>query len=988
MKIHPKYIELTFKQAAMTRVLIMFSLLFASTTFGQIPGAIGIKFAFSGGYATSDDLAPTDQAGVVAVTNWNNLQANVPSGGDVAQRVAAEDVTWNINQDSAGNTLSGVTLTAGGFDDGWYTDQGGTGCANGRLLYDIWKVNTGAYSQAGFSSGAFQDGDGKEYATCTINNLPAPAYDVYVYISDNNGNYWGNVEANSTFACGNNPDTDGFNGSDFDPCDANPEFVTASSYNGGNSALNVNYVKMPHVVTSGGAITVTITEQGGEVGVAGIELVPSSDITMEQDVVPDYAETIPGDQVIFTAAFSNSPPVNLQWVDVSDGVTNTVNTGVVNVTNNEVVTSTLTVNNVQTGTSAYQLEAINANNSADISYSDPASLVVGNSPTPTNNIIVNYSGQAGPITFYPANWAVNPTNDLVYNFPIGSGLDTLSPGSGDFTGPGDGTASPNPAILDDGILWVPGSDATVKSQLVGCGPANVNGDYAAASVTYTLSTNLGAPYGFDLTNITVYGGWTDPGRNEQDYQILYSTVQDPTNFVVLALEDYTPGDPNGAVSENRTTLVPATGVLAHNVYAVEFNFVTPIYPHNGWEGYSQTVVEGPPSDGLVPVLVQDVNPLTAEDVAGSSLIMTAAFAGGTVQWQKVSGGVTNIINAGAVNVTNNGIVYSTLTVNPLTMNSAGSYSAVASSSQGVARSSACVVTVEPAPTPSGNVATAWAYQTSDVLPFGPTWGTNQLSLSLIYLQNPPTGGMGSGDFTAGNDDAGGLSVLTAGNYGEIVTSGHPAFAACGPNAGQYVIYTMPDSGTYGDDVTNIQIAGGWNDNGRNTQEYTVYYSTISDPTNFILLTSVSNSPDTGEGELRATFTSVSELLAGNVAQIYIDFTTPAGVPNGYSGYSQISVFGRASVSPPATPVSPSLSHTFSSNGNLILTGTGGTAYAPYTVLTTTNLLTPIADWTPFGGMDGNGQTIATGELNASGAFSNAIPININTPASFYMLKVQ
>jgi hypothetical protein len=234
-------------------------------------------------------------------------------------------------------------------------------------------------------------------------------------------------------------------------------------------------------------------------------------------------------------------------------------------------------------------------------------------------------------------------------------------------------------------------------------------------------------------------------------------------------------------------------------------------------------------------------------------------------------------------------------------------------------------------------------------------------------------------------------VLTDGNYGAIVpgSGGHPAFAACGSGAGQYVIYTMPNSGANGDDITNIQIAGGWNDNGRNTQEYTVYYSTVFNPTNFIMLTSVSNSPDTGESEIRATFTPVSGLLAGNVAQIYIDFTTPPGVPNGYSGYSEISVFGKASVTPPPSPVPPVVNHPYSSGGNLIVSGTGGTAYAPYTLLTTTNLLIPIADWTPLeGGTDGNGQTIAGGELNGSGAFSNAIPINAATPTSFFTLKVQ
>ena len=39
-------------------------------------------------------------------------------------------------------------------------------------------------------------------------------------------------------------------------------------------------------------------------------------------------------------------------------------------------------------------------------------------------------------------------------------------------------------------------------------------------MTYTMPVST---YGYDITNITVYGGWPDDGRNEQKYQILYST---------------------------------------------------------------------------------------------------------------------------------------------------------------------------------------------------------------------------------------------------------------------------------------------------------------------------------------------------------------------------------------------------------------------------------------------------------------------------------
>jgi len=65
-----------------------------------------------------------------------------------------------------------------------------------------------------------------------------------------------------------------------------------------------------------------------------------------------------------------------------------------------------------------------------------------------------------------------------------------------------------------------------------------------------------------------------------------------------------------------------------------------------------------------------------------------------------------------------------------------------------------------------------------------------------------------------------------------------------------------------------------------------------------------------------------------------------------------------------------------SGGNLILTGSGGTAGDPYTWLTSTNLRTPIALWV----------TNTTGSFDGSGNFSNAIPISLSTPAKFFRLR--
>ena len=158
------------------------------------------------------------------------------------------------------------------------------------------------------------------------------------------------------------------------------------------------------------------------------------------------------------------------------------------------------------------------------------------------------------------------------------------------------------------------------------------GNNAGLSLTYTLPTSTD---GWSLTNITVYGGWGDLGRDEQKYQVLYSTVSSPTVFNNLVSVDFLPSIPGGVQSATRTTLVPASGVMAQNVYAIEFNFNNAASePENGWEGYSEIVVAGVVSPP-VPVLTQDVTPGTAEDVVGSSLVLTAGFSGATsYQWLK------------------------------------------------------------------------------------------------------------------------------------------------------------------------------------------------------------------------------------------------------------------------------------------------------------------------------------------------------------------
>jgi len=612
---------------------------------------------------------------------------------------------------------------------------------------------------------------------------------------------------------------------------------------------------------------------------------PSGILT--QDTLPGYAETVVGDQVIFTAAFSNAPPVNLQWQHIAGGTTNNVSTGVANLTVNDNVTSTLTLNNVQTSDSGfYRLKADNATNGAAASsYSTSRQLAVGPTPAAINNVIVNYAAQTYPSSSgYIPPWVVD-TNDLnlIYGFTSGSGPGTFVQ-VGNFTGVPT-SCNADATILTDGLI---APITSVPNLAYVGGGTLISG--AGQSLTYTLNTTT---YGMDITNITVFGGWQDAGRDEQKYQVLYATFQAPTTFVPLLTADYVPGEPDNNPVVSRTTLVAASGVMVHNVAALKINFNVSPQPKAGWEGYSEILVGGTPTLGVVPSFY-DISPNTASDVVGGQIVISAVFSNYTgLYWTKNG---TNI--AGATSPT--------LTLNNVQLSDTGSYVCVATNVVDKTLSSAVAVTVYPAPAGTNNIITAIATQTSIDEVFTPTWATNMLGASLLPLSTLTSG---DGDFSGGSFNStatGGSdpSVLTDGTFGTIDfnQTGTHSWVTCigsgtGVNnaqGGNFVIYTLPAS-VHGYDITNIMTAGGWNDGGRDQQSYTVSYATAANPTYFQPLAVVSYNPTNpvGYSMSRATLTPVSGPLAKNVVALQFDMTWPAG-ENGFSGYSEIAAYGSPS----------------------------------------------------------------------------------------------
>jgi len=274
---------------------------------------------------------------------------------------------------------------------------------------------------------------------------------------------------------------------------------------------------------------------------------------------------------------------------------------------------------------------------------------------------------------------------------------------------------------------------------------------------------------------------------------------------------------------------------------------------------------------------------------------------------------------------------------------------------------------------TNNIITSIATQTGPgVDTFTPTWTVTPGSVIAGFLPSAVGAGNFSRDAGSGN-----TSILTDGQFGVINPPGgaSPGLVTAGTGGGgNSATYTLTNSAS-GYELTNIVISGGWSDAGRDQQHYTISYSTVANPTNFVALASVNYNPTlpgTVQSAVRATLSAASVTpLASSVARVKVDFTVPTG-ENGYSGYGEISLFGVAS-----PPSAPTVNRPTVVGGNLILTGSGGTPNSGYTWLTSTNVGAPLATWT----------TNTTGVFSGTGTFSNAIPVITSELERFFRLRI-
>ena len=302
-------------------------------------------------------------------------------------------------------------------------------------------------------------------------------------------------------------------------------------------------------------------------------------------VTPAAAADVVGSQVNFVAAFGGAAPVSYQWKVIKGGTTNNI-AGATN--------ATLSLLNLQlTNSASYQLQASNANG---ITVGTPSSLTVSSGPAAVNNVITAFAAQTGRGPSGATGLAFTPTWITSSNNSLIAGRSPSST-SGNFSLENSGrsvsalTAGGNGAIT---VIDGP-SGITTSTNYVTCG----NGGGAGASIIYSLT---GSATGYNLTNIMVYGGWGDAGRDQQAYTIYCSTISTPTVFTKLSTVNYNPSNPLSVQSATRATMTPASGALATNVAAVKFDFTSPS-SENGYCGYSQIALFGRPTLTSVPPIL-------------------------------------------------------------------------------------------------------------------------------------------------------------------------------------------------------------------------------------------------------------------------------------------------------------------------------------------------------------------------------------------------
>ena len=345
------------------------------------------------------------------------------------------------------------------------------------------------------------------------------------------------------------------------------------------------------------------------------------------NTLPASTTVAVGSNVVFTAAFSNSPPVSLQWQQIVSGspnVTNIINTGVVNVSNNGVTSSTLTLNNVQVAASAsYQLEAVNATNNAAVVFSTPASLTV-----------------VPPITWYTAGTYNSSFLDNTVLALAGSAANEVY--GVDFGGSGLQTTA-NGYTFDDyasaGNMSIAGSGLVdfgsyLGSATTGDGALDIvlnNGVYGTAANTGMLNNlTVGQTY----TVLVLLDDTRSTGAGGPDFYVTDGLTVSPNQQYAFV---------NG---------VPNTGGFIMGTFTAQStNQPLTVLNSSGFSQYNAILLEKgiAPPPPIPPTLTTDLSPPVFKVTTGSPVNLSPVAAGSLplqYQWFNQNGPISGATNAG------------------------------------------------------------------------------------------------------------------------------------------------------------------------------------------------------------------------------------------------------------------------------------------------------------------------------------------------------
>lgn len=306
---------------------------------------------------TSDDV--TGAAGVVPITNWNNIANSTFTLGSSTPILASD-----------GSTTATLTLSGGGVHNAWDSGIAGDG-ANLSLMDGF--MDTGDY--------------GGETGTATISGLTNAYYDVYVYsLTDttrpNNGGDWlPNYTVNGTTYY--TPVLGASTASTFDTTGASVGGTGFSGFVKGTPQLVNNngpvlassfgnYIELVLVAPVDGAITIT-AEKDTETYRSpfnGFELVPatgSAPVANPPLAYPATADSAveAGVHVTLTASAGGTAPISYQWQ--TDGGSGNTPTNIPGATGTNLVIDTT---GFAPGTNVYDFVASNTlgTNTSPVGY--------------------------------------------------------------------------------------------------------------------------------------------------------------------------------------------------------------------------------------------------------------------------------------------------------------------------------------------------------------------------------------------------------------------------------------------------------------------------------------------------------------------------------------------------------------------------------------------------------------------------------------------